>query len=72
MRSLTLRIRRDGTVEAETRGMKGRECLPYIAELERLLDAEAIDSDYTGEFYEATDLGQEAASTHREELHGNQ
>lgn len=72
MKRVTLRIRRDGTVEAETHGIKGRECLPYIAELEDLLDAEAVDSDYTGEFYEATEVGHEAASTQREELHGNQ
>jgi hypothetical protein len=52
--------------------MKGRECLPYIAELERLLDAEAIDSAYTGEFYEATDQRQEAPSTRQEELRGSQ
>ncbi len=57
MKSVTLRIRRDGTVEAETHGMKGRECLPYIAELERLLEAETVDSDYKAEFYEAAEIG---------------
>ena len=52
MKSITLRIRRDGIVEAETHGMKGRECLPYITQLEELLEAEAFDSDYTQEYYE--------------------
>ena len=55
MKSITLRIRRDGIVEAETHGMKGRECLPYITQLEELLEAEAFDSDYTEEYYEAVD-----------------
>jgi hypothetical protein len=55
MKTITLRIRRDGTVEAETHGMKGRECLPYITRLEQLLEAEAIDSDYTSEYYEAVE-----------------
>lgn len=73
MKSVTLRIRRDGTVEAETHGIKGRECLPHTAELERLLDAEAVDSEYTPEFYERVDLlDQEAPSTQQEGVHGNQ
>jgi DUF2997 family protein len=55
MKKITLRIRRDGTVEAETHGMKGRECLPYITQLEDLLEAEAIDSDYTEDYYDAVE-----------------
>jgi DUF2997 family protein len=51
VKRVTLRIRRDGTVEAETHGMKGRECLPYITRLEELLEAEAVDSDYTEDYY---------------------
>jgi hypothetical protein len=51
MKRITLRIRPDGTVEAETHGMKGRECLPYITRLEDLLEAEAVDSDYTEDYY---------------------
>jgi hypothetical protein len=35
--------------------MKGRECLPYITQLEELLEAEAFDSDYTEEYYEAAE-----------------
>lgn len=71
MKSVTLRIRRDGTVEAETHGMKGSECLPHISELEQLLEAEAVDSNYTAEFYEATEVAQEV-SGNREKLHGSQ
>jgi hypothetical protein len=55
MKRITLRIRRDGIVEAETHGMKGRECLPYITQLEELLEAEAFDSHYTEEYYEAAE-----------------
>lgn len=55
MKRITLRIRRDGTVEAETHGMKGRECLPYITQLEDMLEAEAVDSDYTQDYYDAVE-----------------
>lgn len=72
MKNVTLRIGRDGTVEAETHGLTGRECLPYIAELERLLDAEAVDSEYTAEFYQAAEVGERATSIEPEELHGSQ
>lgn len=41
---VSVRIGRDGTVSAETHGMTGDDCLPYIALLEELLEAEAVDS----------------------------
>lgn len=50
---LTVRIRPDGSLEAETQGMKGSECLPYIEQLEHLTGAQVVDSWYTEEFYEA-------------------
>ncbi len=68
MRKVTIRIRRDGMVEAETHGMKGRDCLPYILQLEDLLEAEAVDSDYTAEYYEGLEVIQEAPITEQEEL----
>jgi len=52
MRAIVVRIRSDGSVEAETKGLKGAECLPWIGELERLTDAVTVDSRYTREFYE--------------------
>jgi hypothetical protein len=49
---LTVRIRPDGSIEAETHGMQGTECLPYIETIEGLTDARAVDSWYTAEFFE--------------------
>jgi len=49
---LTIRIRSDGSIEAETHGMTGSECLPYIDTLERLTDSETVDSWFTAEFAE--------------------
>lgn len=51
-RAITIRITRDGQIFAETHGIQGKACLPYIALLEDILEAEAVDSDYTSDFHE--------------------
>lgn len=51
---ILLTIGRDGSLSAETKGFKGKDCLTSIALLENLLDAEVQDSTYTQEFYELT------------------
>lgn len=39
-----IRILPDGTVQAETKGIKGEKCTDYILILEELLQAEAIEA----------------------------
>jgi hypothetical protein len=51
-KTVTIRIGFNGVVNAETHGMKGEECLGYIEKLETMLEAEAVESRYTDEFYE--------------------
>ncbi|WP_349409946.1 DUF2997 domain-containing protein [Pseudalkalibacillus sp. SCS-8] len=51
-KKIKIRIGEDGQIFAETIGLKGKECLTYIEQLEKLLDAETIDSNYTAEYYE--------------------
>ncbi len=51
-KTITIRLARGGLVEAETHGLKGPECLPYIHALQELLQAEVIDSRFTEEYYE--------------------
>ena len=70
VKRLRVRIRPDGSIEAETEGMKGPECLPYIDKLETLIDAQAVDSWYTDEFYETEREGQ-AAKAHQQEVEGH-
>ncbi len=41
----------DGRVQAETQGIKGKKCTEYIRVLEEILEAEAVDSEYTAEYY---------------------
>ena len=54
---ITLRIRRDGTVEALTLGIKGPRCLDHIDVLRELVAAEAVDSRFTAEYYEQAEEG---------------
>ena len=44
----------DGTVTAETKGIKGTDCLDYIQILEDLLEAETTTSAYTDEYHQNT------------------
>ncbi len=49
----------DGTVQAETKHMNGDACVPFAAILEDLCDAEAIDSDYTSDYYAVAETDDE-------------
>lgn len=61
-------VRRDGTVDAETIGMYGAECLDYFAVLEDLLDATVTGSDYTDDYHRvASETTHSAADTVHEE-----
>lgn len=51
-KKIKIRITEEGSIYAETIGIKGKECLEYIELLEQLLDAETIDSNFTKEYAE--------------------
>ncbi|MBR6979519.1 MAG: DUF2997 domain-containing protein [Prevotella sp.] len=65
-RQIQIRIFPDGRIEAETKNIKGKQCLKYLLPLEQLLDAKIVDSDFTSEYYE-TEMGE----TNTEELQVN-
>ena len=48
---IKLKIFPDGQVQAEVLGFRGKKCADYISILEQMLDAEAIDSERTSEYY---------------------
>ena len=50
VKQLVVKLRADGTVDAETFGMHGPECLDYIESLEALLDAETTSSTFTPDY----------------------
>lgn len=49
---IQVRIFPDGRIEAGTLGIKGEKCTDMIPLLEKLLKAEAVQAEYTEEFYE--------------------
>ena len=51
-KSIKLEIFSDGTIQAETQGIKGKKCTDYIKILEEILEAKTTDSDYTPEYSE--------------------
>ncbi|MFD4957975.1 DUF2997 domain-containing protein [Microbacterium sp. NPDC058389] len=53
-KQLVVRLRADGTVDAETIGMHGSECLDHIEALEALLDAETVSSSFTEAYTSAS------------------
>ncbi len=50
-KQIKLTIFPDGQVQAELLGFRGKKCTDYISVLELLLDAEAVDSERTPEYY---------------------
>lgn len=60
-KQLVVNVRKDGTVHAETVGMKGPECLDYFAVLEDLLEAEVVSSTYTDDYNAVADGASDAA-----------
>lgn len=63
-KQIKLKIFPDGQVQAEVLGFRGKKCADYISILEKMLDAEAIDSERTPEYYlEETVLSTEENQT---------
>jgi hypothetical protein len=56
VKQIKIQIFSDGRVQAEVGGIKGKACMNYIRVLEEILEAEAIESAYTSEYYETNDL----------------
>ncbi len=53
MKQIQIKIKPNGEIEAETKGMKGKSCLKYLAEIERMTNAVTDDSKFTPEYLEA-------------------
>ena len=47
---ITLRISPSGEIKADVMGFEGRSCVEYISVLEKMLDAEAVDSRLVPEY----------------------
>ncbi|RAP46630.1 MAG: hypothetical protein BZ136_07400 [Methanosphaera sp. rholeuAM74] len=51
-KKLIIKIKKDGTIEAETLGIKGKKCEDYIKIIEELTDSKVIKKEYTHEYNE--------------------
>lgn len=51
-KQIAIRIFPDGRVETVTHNIKGKACLEHFKMLENMLQARAVDSDFTSEYYE--------------------
>jgi hypothetical protein len=52
---IAVTINRDGSIKAETLGIKGKTCLDYVPLLEELLDAETVQSAFTADYHAAAE-----------------
>ena len=51
-KKLIISIDKNGFVNAEVTGAKGKKCLDYIALLENILEGKMVSQEYTQEYYE--------------------
>lgn len=63
-KQLIVQVHKDGTVNAETIGMFGDECLDYISVLEDLLEAETVQSSFTEDYKRVQVTGYQAQAQH--------
>lgn len=52
IKQIQIRIYPDGSIQTETKNIKGKKCLKYVTPIEALLDARTVDSEFTSEYYE--------------------
>lgn len=65
-KKVIIKICKDGTIEAETKGIKGKKCEDYIKIIEELTDSKMVEKEYTKEYYEeeVNVQGQETLNEH--------
>ena len=56
MKQIVIKLSVDGTVEAETLGMRGVECQKYLNQITSLTGAVPVESQYKKIFYEDSNI----------------
>ena len=54
-KQLKIKLLKDGSIEMETFGIKGKKCLEYVELLKELTDAKITEQNFTQEYYESED-----------------
>lgn len=72
VKKIQFRITTDGSVRAETIGIKGPSCEAFVTLFERLTDARAADSAFTAEYFQRAveEQGNEVNAQVEERSHG--
>lgn len=72
-KQIQIRIMPNGSVQAETKNIKGKQCLKMMIPIEQMLEAHTVNSEFTSEYYEteervyAASLEQEVLNNGRQE-----
>jgi hypothetical protein len=69
-KQIKIQIYPDGRIQADIAGIKGKKCTDYIQILEEILNAEAVESSYTPEYYQTEEVNLEEIEQQR--LRGQQ
>lgn len=56
MKQIRIKISNNGAIEAETLGIKGKDCLKYLEKIEQMANAVTVDSKFTEEYYESNEV----------------
>ena len=72
VKKIQFRITTDGSVRAETIGIKGPSCASLVTLFERLTDATAADSSFTAEYFQQAveEHGNQLNAQAQERSHG--
>lgn len=54
-KKLIITIKKDGTIDAQTKGIKGKKCEDYIKIIEELTNSKAVNIEYTPEYNQQAD-----------------
>ncbi|MDO5826257.1 MAG: DUF2997 domain-containing protein [Methanosphaera sp.] len=49
-KKLIITIKKDGSIDAQTKGIKGKKCEDYIKIVEELTNSKSVNIEYTAEY----------------------
>ncbi len=65
-KQITIRVFPDGRIESETHGIKGKDCLKYIKEIEQLTGAKTVHSEFTDEYHQVISTNEVSNEVHQQ------
>ena len=65
-KQITIRVYPDGRIESETHGIKGKDCLKYIKEIEQLTGAKTVHSEFTEDYRQVISTNDVSDEVHQQ------